>query len=274
MNIYFAAVKPCTSAEGVVYERYASHTFAEICTQPLDPSLGLVYGFLARVATRLAGVSELTIRVPALFGGLLFWIGISYFTRRLLPGWSGTIAFLAVAANPWTFRAFSTATGTALAVGLLAVSTRLAGKKTAQASLLAGLAIGADAVVAFGFLAVASLTVPFLKIGFWKWVDELFLPCLLPGLFLLAPCLLIRERPVAASKDDWGTRDVIRTLMKEPRKSAQVGVGVSQPLEPGVFFYRRRYHLDWIHIQPLSAKNDFQIVADADGKPRLQSSAH
>jgi hypothetical protein len=62
--------------------------------------------------------------------------------------------------------------------------------------------------------------------------------------------------------------------MKEPRKSAQVGVGVSQPLEPGVFFYRRRYHLDWIHIQPLSAKNDFQIVADADGKPRLQSSAH
>jgi hypothetical protein len=271
VNIYFAAVKPCTSAEGMVYERYASHKFTEMWTQPLDPSLGLVYGFLARVATRAGGVSELTIRIPAIVGGLLFWIGLSYFVRRWALGWYGPIAFLVVAANPWTFRAFSTATGAALAVGLLALAARVAGKRTAQASLLAGLAIGSDATVALVVLALAALTVPFLKIGFWKWIDDLLLPCLIPGLFLLAPWLLIRERPAAASTDDYGTRDVIRTLMTEPRTSAQVSVGVSPPLEPGVFFYRRRYHLDWIRIQPPNVTSTFYIVTGADGKSVLRS---
>jgi hypothetical protein len=264
VNIYLAAVQPCTSAEGVVYERYASHTFAEMWTQPLDPSLGLVYGILARIATRSGGVSELTIRVPAILGGLLFWISLSYACRRLLPGWSALMAFLVIAANPWTFRAFSNATGAALAVGLLAIAARIAGSKPSLASLLAGLAIGSDAAVALAAMAAASLALPFLRIGFWKWMDELLLPCLIPGLFLLLPALLVREKPVAASTSDRGTREIVRALIRHPRTNAPMLVGASSSIRPGLFFYRRRYHLDWIRIEPLSPANSFDVLATSD----------
>jgi len=118
VNLYFATLDPCTSAEAVVYERFASHNLLDLWKSPLDPRLGLIYGALARVATRLGGVSELTIRIPAVVGGLLFWIGVAEFCRRL-RGWTAVLVFLTVVANPWTFRAFSTATGAAVAVDVL-----------------------------------------------------------------------------------------------------------------------------------------------------------
>ena len=118
VNIYYAAIEPCTSAEAVVYQRYASHDLLDLWKSPMDVRFGLVYGVLARFATRLGGVSELTIRIPAVLGGLLFWIALFVFCRKL-RGWSAVLVFLAIAANPWTFRAFSTANGMSLAVGLL-----------------------------------------------------------------------------------------------------------------------------------------------------------
>jgi hypothetical protein len=58
--------------------------------------------------------------------------------------------------------------------------------------------------------------------------------------------------------------------MKEPRSNAHVSVSVSPSLEPGVFFYRRRYHLTWLRIQPPDANSSFSILMGSDGKPAIK----
>jgi hypothetical protein len=269
VNLYLAAVEPCTSAEAVVYERFASHSLLDLWKSPLDPRLGLVYGALARVATRLGGVSELTIRVPALLGGLLFWIGLAEFCRRL-RGWTAVLVFLAVAANPWTFRFFSTATGTALAVGVLATAARFVENNRSAAGLLIGLAFGSDAVVAMPALAAAALAAAMLKANIWKCVDEFLLPGLLTGLFLLLPVLLIRQKPMYASANDFGTRSLVQLLRRQPRGPGSVPVAVSPSLEPGLVFYRRRFHLDWIQIVSAQKEAEFHLLAPGSGQPNLR----
>ena len=264
VNIYFATVRPCTSAEGAVYDRFASHTLLDLWKSPLDPRLGLTYGVLARLATRVGGVSELTIRIPALLGGLLFWIGLSDWCRRL-RGWWAVLAFLAITANPWTFRAFSAATGAALALGLLVTATRIFGKSPNAASILMGLAIGSDAVVAIPAIAASAVVTLTLRMKVWKWVDELLLPGLLAGLFLLLPALLIREKPIAAATNDSGTRQLIQLLKQQHHGAESVAVGVSPAIKPGLVFYRRRYHLDWIHIADSGRKDaPWFILSESD----------
>jgi hypothetical protein len=260
VNIYLAAVEPCTSAEGAVYERFASHTLLDLWKSPLDPRLGVVYGVLARLCTRLLGVSELTIRIPAILGGLLFWIGVAAFSRRL-QGWASVVLFLAAAANPWTFRAFSTATGAALALGLLATAARLVEKNRNAAGLLIGLAIGSDAMVALPALIAGAAFASALGTSVWKCIDELLLPGLIAGLFLLLPVLLIREKPTRPGTDDRGTRQLVQLLKgQQPRESGSVRVAVSESLRPGLFFYRRRYHLDWIQILPEQEVAEFYLL--------------
>ncbi len=244
MNIYFAATQPATSAEGAVYERFASHDLLDMWKSPLDPRLGLVYGVLARFSTRTAGVSELTIRIPAILGGLLFWFGLASFCRKL-DGWPALFAFLLIAANPWTYRAFSSANGAALAAGLILTALRIVRRRPENASLLMGLAIGSDAVVAGAGMAAFAIGVAILRRDAWKWIDECLLPGLVLGLFVLLPALLVRDRPIAVSHDDLGMRQLVRNIQ---HSDAAVPVAPSPQLEPGLFFYRRRYHLDWIHI--------------------------
>jgi hypothetical protein len=262
VNVCFAAINPCTSAEGAVYERYASHTITGMWQSPFDPRLGLVYGVLARIATRIGGVSELTIRVPTLLGGLMFWNALSYFLRKWLRGWFSVLAFVVIAANPWTFRAFSSASGAPLAIGLLATAASVATKDLTSASFLIGLAIGSDAVLSFPALVFSILAALLLKTGFWKSIDELLLPGLIAGLFLLL--LPHQERPPMPSSNDTGTRELFRTLLRQPRAHEPVIVGVSPSIEPGAFFYRRRYHLDWIHLTGMAQRNDFNIFVPSE----------
>jgi hypothetical protein len=259
VNVYYAAIEPCTSAEAVVYQRYASRDLLDLWKSPMDVRFGLVYGVLARFATRLGGVSELTIRIPALLGGLLFWIALSVFCRKL-RGWSAVLVFFAITGNPWTFRAFSTASGMGLAVGLLATAVLLARSSVGKASVLMGLAVGADALVAIPAIALGTIATTYMKTNIWKCVDEFLLPGLLTGLFLLLPALLVRERPAYAATDDLGTRDLVLSLSKEHHSSGPVRVAASAALEPGLFFYRRRYHLDWIQILPNGSDADYHLL--------------
>jgi hypothetical protein len=260
VNVYYAAIEPCTSAEAVVYQRYASHDLLDLWKSPLDLRLGLVYGVLARFATRLGGVSELTIRVPAILGGVFFWTALSVLCRKL-RGWSAVLLFLAIAANPWTFRAFSTASGMGLAVGLLAAAVLVAGNNAGKASVLMGLAVGADALVAIPAIALGAIAAAYIKTNIWKWVDDFLLPGLLTSSFLLLPALLVRERPVNPATDDKGTRGFVQSIRKQHHSSESVRVAVSPALEPGLYFYRRRYHLDWLQIVPSDKEANYYLLS-------------
>lgn len=264
VNVYFAAVEPCTSAEGAVYTRYASHNVLEIWKAPFDPHLGLIYGVLAHVATRVAGVSELTIRTPALFGGILFWIALARLAREWLGGWKAVVAFAAIAANPWTFRAFSTARGSALALGFLAMAAWTARKNARRASLLVGLAVGSDAVTALPAIVAGAVAMLFLRTAVWKLIDEVVLPGFLTGLFFLLPALLVRESPFPAATGDHDTRELIHVLMRQPHGAGPILIGASRSIEPGVSFYRRRYHLNWMKVDGVDAKNEFYFLSPED----------
>lgn len=262
-NVYFAAIEPCTSAEAVVYERYASRPMLQGWEAPLDPRLGVVYGALARLATRLGGVSELTIRIPSILGGLMFWIGLWSYCRRL-RGWAGVAVFFIVAANPWSFRAFSIVSGAALAVGFLAMSARSATRSLRAACLLAALALGADVLIAVPALVLGAIAGALLKANVWEWVDEVLIPGILVGSVLLLPALLVHEQPEKGATDDRGTRQLIQTLRGRPHEAGPVRITASASLEPGLFFYRRRYHLDWLQISLNAADSKFFLLSPSD----------
>jgi hypothetical protein len=65
---------------------------------------------------------------------------------------------------------------------------------------------------------------------------------------------------VSASADDCGTRGLVQLLSKLPRAAGTVRVAVSPSLRPGLFFYRRRYHLDWIQIVPVQKDAVFHLI--------------
>jgi hypothetical protein len=241
---------------------------------PLDPRLGLVYGIVARLATRLGGVSELTIRMPSIAGGLLFWFGLWALCDRV-SGWWSVLVFFAIAANPWTLRLFSTVNGLALALGLLMLAAASFKSHPARAGLLMGLAIGADAFAAIPLLFASAILAIALRISVVKWLDEVALSGLVVGLLFLLPMLLVREQPPPAATTDYGTREMVQVLMRRPRDPGKVRIAVIPTLEPGLFFYRRRYHLDWLQIVPVTDKAPKYLLTDHLGAGwKLLQNAH
>ncbi len=237
VDIYFAATLPATSAEGAVYSRYISRPLLDTWTIPFDTRIGLPYALLARVVKSAIGVSELALRLPAVFGGLLFGLALI----RMAAGWQ-TAALVVVFLIFGPLRVFSTAGGTGLALGLVATLLSLKQKNLPGKGVLLGLAI-ASAPTWF-LLATVSLISAHCagQRKVWFIVDEFLLPAFLTAALFLSPMILAFEKLKPAATDDKSTRVLLR---KVPRGKV-LTLSVSDALEPGATFYRRRLHLNWI----------------------------
>src|SRR6202011_197158 len=97
VNLYRAASTPVTSAEAVVYSRYVAKSPYSSWTAKLDMRIGAVYPLLARTVKQVIGVSELSLRLPAVFGALLFWVMAAKLARRWFGhGWIALAAIVVV----------------------------------------------------------------------------------------------------------------------------------------------------------------------------------
>jgi hypothetical protein len=124
---------------------------------------------LIRIATSIGGVSEFTMRLPALLGAVLYFTGVYRFTRwGFGSGWMLPLIAAALTLNPLVLDFMVAARGYGFALGLWMLSLALLGpelatrtafdrRNVALAGTLAALAVTANLVFVLPVFALAGL---------------------------------------------------------------------------------------------------------------------
>jgi hypothetical protein len=180
--------------EAYTYLSFVAPPLSRILTT-YSPNHHVLYSLLAKASVQVFGVSELSLRVPALLGCILCLGAILQVSRALFgTGWMMLLSICLVAMNPLIFDYMSQARGYGLALGfylfgvLFSVQVLLLrhpGRNNswlAGAGVLLGLSLAAN--IAFGipvaaldllFMAAAAWSFPgrCWKTGWWLFVPEL-----------------------------------------------------------------------------------------------------
>ncbi len=72
---------------------------------------------LCKISVKLFGVSELTLRLPAILGCLLYLIGLNLILKRIIPDWRQVLGILAIGMNPYVLDFLGLARGYGLGLG-------------------------------------------------------------------------------------------------------------------------------------------------------------
>lgn len=192
LNVYRAAVQSCTIDEAFTYNEFASKPIAQILTLPYDANNQVLHTILCRWVMKLLGVSELSLRIPSLLGGLLF-LAMCYRLCRLYfgNGWLFLVTFSALALNPFTLDYLSVARGYGLAAGLLLAAIDQLSRhllepewnrrRLTRASFALGLSVAANLTFVIPAVAVALVFLHLemwenRRLSFWNAVNQLILP--------------------------------------------------------------------------------------------------
>lgn len=118
VNIYRAATQSITTDEAFTYTRSVIVPIPELW-KTFDANDHVLHTLLCKVSVRLFGVSEFTLRIPALIGGVLMLIMFLRLTRRLFgDGRFALVVFLLLALNPILLDYCSIARGYGMATAL------------------------------------------------------------------------------------------------------------------------------------------------------------
>ncbi|MCU1261637.1 MAG: hypothetical protein JWO80_4522 [Bryobacterales bacterium] len=206
LNVYRAAVQSCTIDEAFTYNEFASKPIAQILTLPYDANNQVLHTILCRWVMKFFGVSELSLRIPSLLGGLLF-LTMCYRLCRLYfgNGWLFLVTFSALALNPFTLDYLSVARGYGLAAGLLLVAIdqlsrhllepEWNGRRLTRASFALGLSVAANLTFAVPALAMALVFLHLemwerRRLRFWNAVNQFILPgAVAAAVILLLPLI-------------------------------------------------------------------------------------
>ena len=172
LTIYRAATLALTVDEATTYVGYVHHGWAGIFHGPFDANNHILYSILEKFTRQWFGMSELSLRLPALIGAALFLWSAARLCSALVPGvWFSLLSFLIVAINPLTLDLMAAARGYGLALGLLAFALLtfiewLEGARWWKIPLT-GLALGLSvaANLMFVFPAIATVCVGLLFIA-------------------------------------------------------------------------------------------------------------
>ena len=166
VNVYRAETQSITIDEAHTYNRFVA-TPLRAMHRDYDANNHVLYTLLAKVSVGLFGPSELTLRLPSLLGGLIYFVGLFVVSRRLFGqgGWF-LLSIALNSLNPFLLDYLSAARGYGIALGfwtwalyLLLRSSSLAA--FAGAGLLMALSITANLVflVPCAALAFSSLVI-------------------------------------------------------------------------------------------------------------------
>lgn len=157
-----AATQGLTHDEAETYRSFASHSWRYLFTH-YSANHHVLHSILVKLSTLCFGVSELSLRIPAVLGGIAYAIGSVRLSTRLLgrSAWAVITATLLVL-NPYVVDFLIASRGYALALAFFIwhIDSLFAGK-TIRASILAGLAVSANLtfVVAIAATSTAHLIV-------------------------------------------------------------------------------------------------------------------
>jgi Dolichyl-phosphate-mannose-protein mannosyltransferase len=126
-NVYRAATRDVTPAEAWNYDRYVGVTWEE-SLRHFDLNNHVFISLLERISTKRFHLTELSLRLPGLVGGLLYlWAVFRLCRRWFVPGVEFAAAVAVMVLHPWVIDALSQARGYgfAMAFWLLALDLLL-----------------------------------------------------------------------------------------------------------------------------------------------------
>jgi hypothetical protein len=118
VNVYRAWTQSVTTDEAFAYNLFLKGSWSNLIG-PYDASNHVLYSILAKTSITLFGLTEFTLRIPSLLGGLLYLLAVFRLSRRLLgEGWLRLLALALLCLNPHLMDFMSAARGYGLALGL------------------------------------------------------------------------------------------------------------------------------------------------------------
>ena len=164
--VYRAASQSITYDEASTFLEFARGPWSAVFTH-YTANNHVLFTLLAKLATRVFGTTELTLRLPTLAGAALYLASAAALCERLFPGrLMAIMAFAAMALNPFVLDFLVAARGYGLALGLMVVSLlaamqatesrdpRSLGTWSAAVSVLLGLSVAANPCFAFAAAAL------------------------------------------------------------------------------------------------------------------------
>jgi hypothetical protein len=151
--------------EALAYQWFVAHPWSKMFSS-FDVNHHVLHTILVKLIVDVAGLSPLTLRLPALFGGLLYLIFCALICRNLFSRTSNILlVFGALALNPFLLDFLVAARGYGLALGLFAwqlyeliralQSPKPELGRAFRASVAGGLTVAANLTFAFAVLSAA-----------------------------------------------------------------------------------------------------------------------
>jgi hypothetical protein len=141
LNVYRAGTQSLTVDEAFTYNSFVAPP-ANVAFANYDANNHVLNTVLSRLSVWIFGVSELTLRLPSLFGGAVYLLAMLWLSQWLFgDGWRSIVSFAALAANPIVLDYLSAARGYSLGLGfeflaVVLIVIRLSGDRPLQTRLL------------------------------------------------------------------------------------------------------------------------------------------
>jgi uncharacterized membrane protein len=232
ISVYRAATQSITVDEAFTYDLYIDKPFREILRN-YSTKNHILNTWLCRLSVKTLGLSELTFRLPSLFGGLLYLAFVYRLCRDVFRNWwTFLFAVAALAVNPLIMDFLSIARGYGLSLGFFVAAVyfvihfldaepNAANPNTiVRAASLLGLSISANLTFTFPAVALAAMLTLFglfdakatggWKHRLWRIAGGIWLPmAITAAVFVAVP--VIRARAGTFRTDLYGTDSLLDT---------------------------------------------------------------
>jgi hypothetical protein len=178
VNIYRAATQGITIDEAFTYQYFVAPPLYQVMTS-YDANHHVVNSLLAKVTTGLFGVSELTLRIPSLLGGLIYLLAVRAIVLYVFSAEWAIAAFALLSLNPFVLDYLSAARGYGLALGfLMSALWFLLRSQWSAGGWCCGLAIASNLSFAYPVAALAAMVLlaDVTKRSFGRFLERVSVP--------------------------------------------------------------------------------------------------
>jgi hypothetical protein len=195
-GVYRAATQSIVIDEAYTYNRFVAPPLAESLAT-YDANNHVLHTLLCKVSVACFGLSELSLRLPALLGSLLFLVSVWRLARYVLGrGWLCLLAVAVVGLNPFVLDYLWAARGYSLALGLFFWSLFLLTRYLSEdydpperllfrAGVVLGLSVAANLVFVVPAVAAGAALLAARRARLWTLVDRFCGPALVTAFLIL-----------------------------------------------------------------------------------------
>jgi hypothetical protein len=231
LNVYRALNQSITHDEALSYNAFASQNWRTIFFS-FNSNNHVLHSALMRISTTLLGLSHLSVRLPALIGGLLYMAAMERICRDFFIQRNTYLLVLSASIlSPFVLDYLVIARGYSLALGFLMLAfligrriivsvskqEEISNSQAILFSTLCGLSVAANLAFAFPATALLILLLTQIiwtsqRINFWKSTLKILLPAGLVQIILNPAIFKFNSQTLYFGADNWAAS--IRSISK------------------------------------------------------------